>query len=504
VIVRAQPAVRVLLAVGLALVSWLILAPPQLGGQTSYITTSGISMAPRFSTGDLAIVRSADNYRVGDITAYRSELLKTVVLHRIVAVEGDRYVLQGDNNSWLDPEKPTIDDLVGKELLHLPRGGIWLQRLTSPPALAAYAFLLLAGGATAAATTRRQRRKERRTVSPRHRTTSGRSLGSLPPALGPVAATAVAVAVAGAALGAVSWTRPATTTVGAGTSVASTIEFSYTATVAPSAAYDGTTVTAPQPIFRTLADTVDVTYRYAGPPGTMAVDAELSTVSGWRSTVPLTAPRALAGEQEGSVRLELSSLEDRAQAASAATGIPSSSVSITVVPRIETAGGGTFEPRLPLTLDSLSLKPTSDALTAQTSTEATGTQERPAELSALGRSIDVATARAGSLGALLLAALAGAVLLGLARLFGPVAEADRIRHRHRDLLLAVQPVTLAPGRPLVDVTDVEALVRLAERYGLLVLHWERSGVTTYIVQDEGATYRYRAGAPREALLPIEA
>jgi hypothetical protein len=459
-------------------------------------------MAPRIVADDLVVARTG-TYSVGDVVAYRSPELRHVVLHRIVDRDGELFGFQGDNNDFLDPERLPESAVIGKELLHIPQGGIWLQRLTSPPALAAYAFLLLAGGATAA-TTRRQRRKERRTVSPRHRTTSGRSLGSLPPALGPVAATAVAVAVAGAALGAVSWTRPATTTVGAGTSVASAIDFSYTATVAPSAAYDGTTVTAPQPIFRTLADTVDVTYRYAGPPGTIAVDAELSTVSGWRSTVPLTAPGALAGEQEGSVRLELSSLEDRAQAASVATGIPSSSMSITVVPRIETAGGGTFEPRLPLTLDSLSLKPTSqDALTAQTTTEATGTQETPAELSALGRTIDVATARAGSLAALLLAALAGAVLLGLARLFGPVAEADRIRHRHRDLLLAVQPVTLAPGRPLVDVTDVEALVRLAERYGLLVLHWERSDVTTYVVQDEAATYRYRTGAPREALLPSE-
>jgi hypothetical protein len=35
------------------------------------------------------------------------------------------------------------------------------------------------------------------------------------------------------------------------------------------------------------------------------------------------------------------------------------------------------------------------------------------------------------------------------------------------------------------------LARLAERYGLLVTHWTRDGVATYLVRDEATTYRYR-------------
>jgi hypothetical protein len=46
------------------------------------------------------------------------------------------------------------------------------------------------------------------------------------------------------------------------------------------------------------------------------------------------------------------------------------------------------------------------------------------------------------------------------------------------------------SNPIVDVTEFGMLVRLAERYGLLVLHRSRSGTDTYVVQDEGATYRY--------------
>jgi signal peptidase I len=491
------------------LIGCIALAAVFTVGPFAVVTTNGISMQPRISAGDLVVVGPASSYGIGDSVAYRSAELDTVVLHRIVAVEGDRFVFQGDNNSWLDPEKPTVDDFVGKELLHIPQGGTWLKRLTSPPALAAYAFLLLAGG-TAAARTKRQRRQERRTVSPRHSTGPSRSTGGLPPSLRPVAATAAAAGVLGVALAGLSWTRPATTTGAELSSVDSTLDFSYTATVPASAAYDGTTVTAPQPVFRALTDSVDVSYDYAGRPGKIAVDAELSTQSGWRSTVHLSPAQPLTAQQQGTVRLDLSTLEDRAEAAAAVTGIPADSLTITVIPRIWMDGGGQFAPELPLTLDALTLKPGSEeVLTATTSSQQPGTGVAPAQLSALGRSVDVATARQTSLAAALLAGVLGLALLALARMHGPVADADRVRARHKNLLLPVLPVALTPGRPVVDVPDIDALATLADRYGLLILHWQRSGVTTYVVQDEGTTYRFRSWAAQQPheeleLEPVEA
>ena len=68
----------------------------------------------RFHTGDLAIVRPAANYRVGEIVAYWSTLLHTVVLHRIIARHGDLYVFKGDNNHFIDPRDPTRSELLGK------------------------------------------------------------------------------------------------------------------------------------------------------------------------------------------------------------------------------------------------------------------------------------------------------------------------------------------------------------------------------------------------------
>ena len=54
------------------------------------------------------------------------------------------------------------------------------------------------------------------------------------------------------------------------------------------------------------------------------------------------------------------------------------------------------------------------------------------------------------------------------------------------------------GRQVIDVTTFPTLAKLAERYGLLVLHWNRSGVETFVVQDESITYRYRAGTDARA------
>jgi hypothetical protein len=112
----------------------------------------------------------------------------------------------------------------------------------------------------------------------------------------------------------------------------------------------------------------------------------------------------------------------------------------------------------------------------------------------LGRNATVATARTLST-ILLLTALLGALALALiTRRSAPGSEGAGIRRRYAPLLVSVQPMPAPPGRPMVDVADFATLARLAQRYGLLVLHWARSEVETFVVQDEGTTYRYRTNA----------
>src|SRR5260370_30470290 len=143
--------------------AWYFLAPPAIGGSTSYVFTDGTSMQPHFHTGDLAIVRPESTYRVGEIVAYRSHMLGTIVLHRIVGRDGARYRFKGDNNNFVDPEHPARDQLVGALWLHVPNAARRFGPLRRPETiglLVALGLILLGGGAFTQQRRRRRRRAD--------------------------------------------------------------------------------------------------------------------------------------------------------------------------------------------------------------------------------------------------------------------------------------------------------------------------------------------------------
>lgn len=215
--------------------------------------------------------------------------------------------------------------------------------------------------------------------------------------------------------------------------------FSYIATVRPSPAYDTTTVTAPDPVFRRVAKSVTAHLTYHGAPGTMTVAVRLSTPDGWQTLVPLTAPeRFTATDHEVKVPLDLAAFETRTAAAPAPAG-----------------GHG------------------------------------PRTLGMLGRHASVAAVQIGA-GILLVVGmfLAGLVLL-LARLAGPSGEAVGIRRRYALQLAHVEPITPPVGLPLIDVPEFATLAMIAEKAGLLILHWVQAGVETFVILDETTTHRFR-------------
>jgi signal peptidase I len=122
---------------------WWYLAPPQLGGATSFVTVDGTSMLPGIHRSDIVALRPANQYQVGDVVGYQSHLLHRVVLHRIVAIHNGRYTFEGDNNGFLDPEHPTRAQLVGKRWFQLPTIGRLVGIFHTPWILAALAGLLV-------------------------------------------------------------------------------------------------------------------------------------------------------------------------------------------------------------------------------------------------------------------------------------------------------------------------------------------------------------------------
>jgi signal peptidase I len=105
------------------LIYWLTLAPSQLGGPLTYVIVNGKSMEPGFILGDLVLVREEPVYSAGDAVVYHDPELQQFVFHRVVGMETDRFILQGDNNGWFDSYRPTQNEIVGKLWLHVPNFG---------------------------------------------------------------------------------------------------------------------------------------------------------------------------------------------------------------------------------------------------------------------------------------------------------------------------------------------------------------------------------------------
>jgi hypothetical protein len=158
-----------------------------------------------------------------------------------------------------------------------------------------------------------------------------------------------------------------------------------------------------------------------------------------------------------------------------------------------------FEPVLSLQLDPLQLHPGSGSTVpghqqgglnqSKPGTVVASASARNA-LSVRGHELRVGTARWIALAGFLLAATA-TLLTGLRQLRQPTDPTAHIQARYRHLIVPIAGTAYNPDRPPIDVTSIEALVQLAERSERLVLHHQRDGADTYLVDDEGTLYRYQ-------------
>jgi signal peptidase I len=514
--------VTTLLGLTAVVLAWLFLAPHALGGSTTYVITHGTSMQPRFHAGDMALVRESGDYRVGDIVAYQSRELGKVVLHRIVARDGNKYVFKGDNNSWLDPEHPTRDQLIGKLWVRLPGFGHRIQQVYTPWTMAiliGLAALLLAGGAGVATHRRRRlRRAEAADASWSQRR---------PRPAGQSAQSGLAVAAVGLlaclGLGALAFTKPTTKIVSTPLAYEQTGRFSYSASAAKGDVYPSGRLQTGEPVFLRLVDRMRVQFDYrlkTRPPhntaGNAALIAELASSNGWKRTLTLQPATRFDGDR---VRLagtlELAPIRTLLTRFEAATDVSNATYSLEVAPRVHVTGflagsslRTSFAPRLSFSLDQLQLRPDLSANSAGPAESA----PKHALTPATNGSVEVAnrTARTLSLRALhiriktarRLAAIGGAasivalLVCGLMLLRGRRAdEPARIQARYRDWLIPVARSDRRSYDEVVEVKSIETLARLAERYDRMILHEESELGHSYRVAEEGVLYVYLIGAP---------
>lgn len=510
---------------------WLFLAPPKIGGRTTYVMTNGTSMEPSFHTGDLALVRPVAHYRVGEVVAYHSSLLHVVVLHRIIAIHGDRYVFKGDHNNFVDPTHPTRSALVGALWVHIPHGAVLFRALHSPVVaalLCGFAALLLLGtGETKRRRNRRGNRgngSARQGASPVTSSHRGAPLGVSVRSLLIVAAT---LAVACALVAVYAGTRPAARTVTQRVHYTQKGHITYHAAAPAGPVYPNGTLDTGDPIFLQLVHRVGirVAYRFAvdAPAhlqGTQQVFLQVNGPTGWTRQLALSPVRHFTGTAISTPgAIDLRAVQALLSQVQKATGIPAVGASVAIVMKVHVAGtvagqpvDESFTPAASFELQPLELTPSGGAPppTAGAGSSGTPSSESGFEPTAPGTVTSVSPVPntftfAGhtlsysaitwlALGGLLVAGALAALLAVLLRRNRAFDEAARIRARYAHLLV---PILIGEdlGWPPVDVTSFKALVRLAESAGQLILHHQADAVDTYLVNDNGTVYRYQITLP---------
>lgn len=119
--------------------------PSTLGGCTTLTIVSGHSMEPTYYTGDLVVSRCGTP-AAGDVVVYTPPgLERGRIIHRVVGGDADGgWVIQGDNNDFLDPWRPHAGDVLGIARLHVPGLGRVASILLDPWAWAS--LLVVAAG----------------------------------------------------------------------------------------------------------------------------------------------------------------------------------------------------------------------------------------------------------------------------------------------------------------------------------------------------------------------
>jgi len=81
------------------------------------------SMHPSIPRYSLVITRPAylGSPVPGDIIVYRIRISREyLVIHRVIGIEGNRYITKGDNRPYRDPWTPGYEDIEGVSILAIP------------------------------------------------------------------------------------------------------------------------------------------------------------------------------------------------------------------------------------------------------------------------------------------------------------------------------------------------------------------------------------------------
>lgn len=492
-------AINLIMVVSLAAI-WIAFAPVNIGGQATYVMVNGNSMEPGFHKDDLAIVKAAPAYNVGDIVTYHDAEMGANVIHRIIAMDQDHYVLQGDNNSWIDAYHPTRDEIIGKLWIHAPQLGVAMQWLRLPVNMALTTALL--GGFLMTSILPQQKKHTKGKTKNKPSGNTGGWFEMTLYGLGLVAVVFLGLAI-------FAFTRPLTRTA-EDIKYKQTSAFSYTAAATPGI-YDTEMLGSGEPIFPKLTCSINIglIYNLVGDnlqevSGKMQINAYVAdSQSGWQRTIPLQAETAFLGATYFSTAiLDLCQVQAMLASVEQQTGFHPGTYTLTILPQVDitaqTAGqqlNDTFASPLVFNFDSVHFflannKPGTDPLSFSKDGVLLNTTSEANTLSALGLEFRVLDLRlTGVIG--LGIAMAGLLIISVYFLDTARRSPEAlIRMKYGTILMEVYKQDVESNSPVIDVTSIDDLARLAERQNAMILHTTHNFLQYYFIQSEDTTYRY--------------
>jgi signal peptidase I len=518
-----------------ATIAGVVLTVALATGSVAFVTTHGVSMLPRFHTGDLAVIVPAGSYHVGDVVGYHSPLLHIVVLHRIVALHHGLFTFKGDHNTFLDPTALPASAVVGRLWFRVPHGGAVLGVLHSPVVVAVLAMAVVAVGSAEVATRRRRARARHaasavavlervpvraalRSGAPRHAVRHGTGSPAAPVTedwwrVGVPALVTVLLAV----LTLAAWSHPTAKAALRPVGYQQSMTFSYGASAPAGAIYPTGSVTTGDPVFVNLVGILDVHAAFALSPaagsaarvaGTIGATAVVTGPGGWTGVLAQSAPVPFSGDQAVvDLPVDLHRIETLSSAFAAETGLPLGTTSVVVTPSVHlhgTLAGAAFDdsygPELTMPLSAGILSLVSAAPAGQPATypqlhpSATGSvsiaHSVPASFDLVGHTVAVSEARSLGLLGTILALATTVVGMIWARRRRRLDEAERRRAAFRQDLVAVTTSPATPARLVIDVDSFAALVRLSRRYDCVILELAHHDGPTYYVEFGVTVYRF--------------
>lgn len=118
----ARRVIGLSISVGLFLAWFILFAPRAVLGPATYAIVDGVSMEPRYISGDLVVARYQEDYLIGQEVVFNAD--GRLVVHELYSgnpITGWR--TKGIHNTWVDPWVLEDQNIYGSVWFHIPQVG---------------------------------------------------------------------------------------------------------------------------------------------------------------------------------------------------------------------------------------------------------------------------------------------------------------------------------------------------------------------------------------------